>query len=50
MTLNEIKQRDAVLHALDAITLNILGDEWSVPAHIAIKTMLLDIINKGDNQ
>jgi len=49
MTLNEIKQRDAVLHALDAITITILGDQWSVPAHMAIKTMLLDIIDKGDN-
>ena len=45
MTLNQIRERDAVLHALDAITINILGDEWTVIAHMAIKTMLLDIIN-----
>lgn len=45
MTLNRVRERDAVLHALDAITINILGDEWSVIAHMAIKTMLLDIIN-----
>jgi hypothetical protein len=49
MTLNEIKQRDAVLRALDAITIATLGDEWSVPAHMAVKAMLLDIINDGDN-
>ena len=45
MTLNQIRERDAVLHALDAITIGILGDEWTVIAHMAIKTMLLDIIN-----
>ena len=48
-TLNQIRERDAALHALDAITINILGDEWSVVAHMAIKAMLLDIINDGDN-
>jgi len=41
----EIRERDAVLHALDAITIGMLGDQWSVIAHMAIKTMLLDIIN-----
>lgn len=45
MTLSQIRERDAVLHALDAITINILGDDWSAVAHMAIKTMLLDIIN-----
>jgi hypothetical protein len=50
-SLAEIQQRDAVLHALDAITIGILGNEWSVAAHIRIKTMLLNLINdKEDNQ
>jgi hypothetical protein len=46
----DIRQRDAVLHALDAITIGILGDKWSVVAHMAIKTILLDIVNDGDSQ
>ena len=49
-SLAEIRQRDAVLHALDAITIGILGDEWSVVSHMAVKTMLLDLIYEtGDN-
>jgi hypothetical protein len=51
MTLNEIRQRDAVLHALDALTIGILGDEWSVVSHMGVKTMLLNLIDKtGDNK
>jgi len=47
----EIRQRDAVLHALDAVTIGILGNEWNVVSHMAVKTMLLNLIdNKGDNQ
>ena len=50
MTLSQIRERDAVLHALDAITIGILGDEWSVVSHMAVKTMLLNLINEtGDN-
>jgi len=50
-SLAEIRQRDAVLHALDAVTIGILGNEWNVVSHMAVKTMLLNLIdNKGDNQ
>jgi hypothetical protein len=50
-SLAEIRQRDAVLHALDAITIGILGNEWNVVSHMAVKTMLLNLINdKGDNR
>jgi len=49
-SLAEIRQRDAVLHALDAITIGILGKEWNVVSHMAVKTMLLNLIDKtGDN-
>jgi len=44
----EIRERDAVLHALDAITIGILGDQWSVIAHMAVKTMLLNLINETE--
>ena len=46
----EIRQRDAVLHALDAVTIGILGNEWNVVSHMAVKTMLLNLIYEtGDN-
>ena len=46
----EIRQRDAVLHALDAVTIAILGNEWNVVSHMAVKTMLLNLIDEtGDN-
>lgn len=40
-----IRERDAVLHAADALTYAILGQDWSFDAHKAIKGQLLDIID-----
>ena len=40
-----IRERDAVLHAADALTYAILGQAWSLDAHRAIKGQLLDIID-----
>lgn len=45
----EIRERDAVLHTADALTRAILGDAWSVDAHMAVKGRLLDIID-GDGR
>ena len=44
-----IRERDAVLLAADALTNAILGDAWSLDAHMAIKGRLLDIID-GDGR
>jgi hypothetical protein len=44
-----IRERDAVLLATDALTNAILGDAWSLDAHMAIKGRLLDIID-GDGR
>ena len=44
-----IRERDAVLLATDALTNAILGDAWSLDAHVAIKGRLLDIID-GDGR
>ena len=40
-----IRERDAVLHAADALTCAILGQAWSFDAHRAVKGQLLDIID-----
>ena len=45
----EIRERDAVLLATDALTNAILGDAWTLDAHMAIKGRLLDIID-GDGR
>jgi len=42
-----IRERDAVLHAADALTYAILGQAWSFDAHRAIKGRLLDIIDNA---
>jgi hypothetical protein len=39
-----IRERDAVLHAADALTYAMLGDAWTFDAHMAVKGRLLDII------
>ena len=44
-----IRERDAVLHTADALTYAILGNAWSLDAHMAIKGRLLDIID-GDGR
>jgi len=44
-----IRERDAVLLAADALTNAILGEAWSLDAHMAIKGRLLDIID-GDGR
>ena len=44
-----IRERDAVLLAADALTNAILGDAWSLDAHMAVKGRLLDIID-GDGR
>ena len=46
---NHIRERDAVLLATDALTNAILGDAWTLDAHMAIKGRLLDIID-GDGR
>jgi hypothetical protein len=40
-----IRERNAVLQAADALTYAMLGDAWSLDAHMAIKGRLLDIID-----
>ena len=45
----EIRERDAVLLATDALTNAILGDAWTLDSHMAIKGRLLDIID-GDGR
>ena len=42
-----IRERDAVLHAADALTYAILGDTWSFDAHRKTKGQLLDIIDNA---
>lgn len=45
----EIRERDAVLVATDALTRAILGDAWTFDAHMAVKGRLLGIID-GDGR
>ena len=40
-----IRERDAVLHAADALAYAILGQAWTFDAHRTIKGQLLDIID-----
>ena len=42
-----IRERDAVLHAADALTYAILGQAWNFDAHRVIKGQLLDIIENA---
>ena len=41
----DIRERDAELHAADALTYAILGEAWNLDAHMAVKRQLLDIID-----
>jgi len=46
--LAEVRERDAVLHALDAIVTAELGSEWTLDGHMARKSELLNIIDTED--
>lgn len=45
----EIRERDGMLVATDALTRAILGDAWTFDAHMAVKGRLLGIID-GDGR
>lgn len=47
-TRKEIKERDAVLLAVDALTHALLGQAWDIDAHMVIKRQILDIIEQLD--
>lgn len=47
MSRANIRERDAVLHATDAITYALLGEAWSFDAHRVVKRGLLDIIDNA---
>jgi hypothetical protein len=44
-TNDQIRQRDAVLRALDAIVEHELGEAWSVEAHMTRKAELLRMVD-----
>ena len=43
----QIRERDAELHAADALTYAILGEAWNFDAHMAVKRQLLNIIDNA---
>ena len=50
-TTDYIKERDKVLRLVDQLVRNELGDEWTLDAHMALKSaMLFKIDNEWGNQ